>query len=132
MRPRTIGRQLQTARDIFADGVTADAELTGNGSNLQALPVKFRDHDKFPEFDHRAPPSLPPRGAASAGIAPTRLSDFVPEDRTAASKLGKIQSPQMGRIHRPLKLGFASIALVKSAMARSRSPLVLKALPRLK
>jgi hypothetical protein len=41
VRPRTIGRRLQTARDIFADGVTVDAELTGNGSNLQALPMKL-------------------------------------------------------------------------------------------
>jgi len=57
MRPRTIGRRLQTARDIFANGLTVDAELTGYGSNLQALPVEFQDHDKFSEFDHRAPPS---------------------------------------------------------------------------
>ena len=37
VRPRTIGRRLQTARDIFADGLMLDAALTGNGSNLQAL-----------------------------------------------------------------------------------------------
>src|SRR5271169_6584605 len=36
VRPRTIGRRLQTARGIFANGLTVDAELTGNGSNLQA------------------------------------------------------------------------------------------------
>jgi hypothetical protein len=64
VRPRTTGRRLQTARDIFADGLTVGAELTGNGSNLQALPVKFQDHDKFPEFDHRA---LPPAKGGSIG-----------------------------------------------------------------
>src|SRR5689334_11838490 len=57
VRPRTIGRRLQTARDIFADGLTVDAQLTGNGSNLQALPMKFQDHDEFPKCDHRAAPS---------------------------------------------------------------------------
>src|SRR5262249_52946593 len=56
-RPRTIGRRLQTARDIFADRLTVDAELTGNGRNLQALPMKLQDHDEFSKFDHRAPPS---------------------------------------------------------------------------
>ena len=44
-RSRTIGRMLQIARDIFADRLTVDAELTGNGSNLEALPMKFQDHD---------------------------------------------------------------------------------------
>jgi hypothetical protein len=55
-RPRTIGRRLQTARDIFADRLTVDAELTGNGRYLQALPMKLQIM-MIPEFDQRAPPS---------------------------------------------------------------------------
>ena len=31
--------------------------VDGNGSNFQALPMKFQDHDEFSEFDHHAAPS---------------------------------------------------------------------------
>jgi hypothetical protein len=33
--------RLATARDILSHRLTVDAELTGNGSNLEALPMKF-------------------------------------------------------------------------------------------
>jgi hypothetical protein len=64
--------------------------------------MKLQDHDEFSELDHRAPPSR--QGEKHRrGIAPTRLSD-LPRAPDATSKLGKIQSPQMGRIHQPLRV----------------------------
>ena len=41
-------------------------------------------------------PSLPPRGEASAGIAPTGLSDFAPEDRTPRQNWGKFKAHKWG------------------------------------
>src|SRR3954469_3235698 len=38
-RSRTIGRRVQPTGDISADGLAIDAELTGNGRYLQALPM---------------------------------------------------------------------------------------------
>jgi hypothetical protein len=40
---RTIARRLKTTGDILADRLAVDAKLTGNGGNLQALPVKLQD-----------------------------------------------------------------------------------------
>jgi hypothetical protein len=42
-RSRTIARRLKTTGDILADRLAVDAKLTGNGGNLQALPVKLQD-----------------------------------------------------------------------------------------
>jgi hypothetical protein len=47
-------------------------------------------------------PLPPAKGEASAGIAPTRLSDFVPEDGRRV-KTGENLKPPMGRIRRPLR-----------------------------
>ena len=47
---------------------------------------------------------LPPAKGSSIGrIVPTRLSGHAPRGPDATTKLGKIRSPQMGRIHRPLR-----------------------------
>jgi len=48
---------------------------------------------------------LPPAKGRSIGrIRADQALGLRPRGPDAASKLGKIQSPQMGRIHRPLRL----------------------------
>src|SRR5437016_2778473 len=57
MRSRAVGRRLKTTVDVSAHRLAIDAELTGNGRDLQALPVKFQDHHELPKSNHRAAPS---------------------------------------------------------------------------
>ena len=53
--------------------------------------MKFQDHDEFPKFDQRAPPSR--QGAKhSAGAAPTGLSGVVPKDRPPRKNWEKFEA----------------------------------------
>jgi hypothetical protein len=46
-----------------------------------------------------------PRGEASAGFAPTRLSDFVPKDRTPRQNWGKFKAHKWGGFTGRFSLG---------------------------
>ena len=57
-RARAVGGRLEPEGDVFADRLAVDAELAGDGSGPQPLPVKLHGHDKFPKSNHRnAPPA---------------------------------------------------------------------------
>eukprot|EP00918_Siedleckia_nematoides_P062731 GHVU01136728.1.p1 GENE.GHVU01136728.1~~GHVU01136728.1.p1 ORF type:complete len:211 (-),score=13.97 GHVU01136728.1:30-575(-) len=61
-----VGRRLQAALDVFADGLAVVAGAAGDGRDGQALPGEVQDHDELPKGDHQP---LPRCRSASSGMA---------------------------------------------------------------
>jgi hypothetical protein len=77
--------------DVSAHRLAIDAQLTANGRNLQALPVKFQDHHELPKSTTLL---LPPAKRRSTGGDSRRLTS---RGRSAATaKLGKFEVHNWG------------------------------------
>ena len=70
---RTVDRQLEAARDVFADGLGIAPRAAGDRRDRQALAVKVQNHHEFSKLDHprRPRPNLFGRNGRRRGESPS-------------------------------------------------------------
>ena len=54
---RAVVWRIHAASDVFAHRLAVDAELTGDGSRAEPLPVQIQNHHELPKSNHRFAPS---------------------------------------------------------------------------